>query len=416
MAKKRFKESDVAEIGGIFEDDLYVKGVDELVAWAAVTSKKFKEALNTGKGMKGWWNAVREIAAHRLREANSETGLGFLMRKGIQSAAMDWYNLVAPVYKDYTEHAGSNGMVEFYAPLYPSVLPDRVMRGQEYPEGRIVGEDSNILNEKFGGIESFERELFDDDQTGQIKQRSKNLGQGMGHTESIWASSRYIGAARTYQNIVVPASRYSTTNTDGTTITGPFSTSLFGATGNRPTTYGTLNIGRFTKGYVTLLNAVDPLGNKIIVNPDYLLVSSFDVVSGDLLLNSPSYPGVIGPSDYSSNPAILGGTSNVSGANLGVLGGQIGSWNSHNPFKGLGIKLCVERFFPDWAWAMGQKRGLIYQERDPLEIQQEAPNSGNSFSADVYRYKSRKRFNVEWAGGGSRFAYLGNNGDSTGTL
>ncbi len=77
----------------------------------------------------------------------------------------------------------------------------------------------------------------------------------------------------------------------------------------------------------------------------------------------------------------------------------------------------IERYLPDWAWSLLEaNKGFIFQTRDELEITEENRNSGSYFDFDVIRYKSRKRFNIDWVGGGSRFAYLGNDGTVTGSL
>jgi len=415
-----FTEQQIEAIGGLHESDRrYPEDqLNALVPLAGASCRRFSEALKQGRGIKQWWKAAQE-ASSKLREANSETALGFLVRKGVQVEANDWYRTSPAVWRDYCRVAGSNTLAEWYAPLYPTTIADEVNRGTRFPEARIIGEDSVLRNRKFGLTISVERELFDDDQTGQIRQRAEVLGQSMGVTESIWAAFRFLGSARTYANITVPASAYATTDINGTAVSTPFSTTIYGSSsGNRPSTFSTLNVGRLKRAYTTSLNAVDPLSNKIVVNPDCLLVSSQDALNGKMLIEPGAYPGVPGQSDTTAaaNPVIAGDTS-AAGADSGVLAGHPGGAFANNPFRGMGIKLCVERYLPDWAWAFGESgKGLVFQERDPLEVVQEAPNSGNWFDFDSIRWRSRRRFIVDWVGGGSRFWYLGNDGTVTGIL
>jgi hypothetical protein len=357
---------------------------------------------------KRWLRASME-AARVMREANPETALAFLLRKGIQTLANDWYIVVPKEWQDYALVAQSDAVAEWYGPLYASTVAGRVVRGERFPEGKIIGEDSVLVNQKFGLIESFDRELFDDDQTGQIRQRAARLGQSMAVTENAYAALRFIGAAASYSNLVVPASNYTTVDFSGNPVTGsPWSSTLHqtgaGAYGNRPTSYVALGLNPLKQGWSDLLNAKDPQQNKIIVNPNTLLHSSMDALHAPLLVQPPAgvpyYPAVIGASG-----------STASNASSGFPGGVFGA----NPFMGLGIKPVLARFLPSWAWALGERaKGFTFQERNPLEVIQEAPASGAAFDVDAFRFRSRRRFEADWIGGGSRFWWLGNDGSVTG--
>jgi hypothetical protein len=352
-----------------------------------------------------WLNAAME-ASRRVREAHPETALAFLLRKGIQTLANDWYVSVPREWQDYALVASSDAVAEWYGPLYGSTIAGRVARGDRYPEGRIIGEDSVLVNFKFGLIESFDRELFDDDQTGQIKQRSQRLGQGMAITENAYAALRFIGAAASYANLTVPASNYTTIDVDGNAVTGPWSATLHHSYGNRPSAYAAMALNPLKQAWSDLLNAKDPLGNKIITNPGVLLHSSMDALHAPLLVQPPQgvpyYPAPVGAS----------GLTNATAAS-GYPGGAFGA----NPFMGLGIKPVLARFLPDWAWALGEKgKGFVFQERNPLEVIQEASASGAAFEVDAFRYRSRRRFECDWIGGGSRFWWLGNDGTVTGSF
>lgn len=416
MKKLQFKEADITAIGGrLFEQDMYVRGLEELVPLAAVTSQKFVEALGNGS-IKSWLSGMRE-ACGRLREAQSETALGFLLRKGVQVVANSWYNTTPRAWQQYSLINGSNAVAEWYAPLYGSVIAGLVPRGVQFPEGRTTGEDSALVNQKFGLVESFDRELFDDDQTGQIRDRARNLGASMGVTESVWASSRLLGPARTYANLTVPVSTYSTTNSAGTSITTPFSTTLYtGTAGNRPSTYFNLGANALKVALVALYNAVDPLQNRIVTNPNRLVVSTQDSLNADMLLAAGAYPAIPGQSGTTAaTQNVIGGTTSAAGATQGAFVGFPGGSFAPNPFAGLGITKVLERYLPDWAWVLGEQgKGFVFQERDALEIAQEAPNSGANFSFDSIRYRSRRRFEADWVGGGSRFWYMGDDGTVAG--
>lgn len=354
----------------------------------------------------GRWLEAAMRAVGRLREAHSVSALGFLTRKGVQLIANDWYRQTPAVYDQYVLTNDSTTYAEWYAPLYPSQVAGKVGRGGRFPEGRVIGEESNLVNQKFGLIESFERELFDDDQTGQIRTRSANLGQSMRVTESFYNIRRFIGLAATMGELQVTASRYATINYAGAAVTAPWSKSLYAsARGNRPQSYAALTLTSLKEAYSTLLQAQDPLGNRIIVAPDTLIVSVFDALHAPLLVKPPQgvpyYPAIPGESG-----AKFGGTG-TTGASSGFPGGIMGA----NPFIGLGINPVVERYSPDWFAAFGQKaRGFVMQNRDPLEVIQEDPASGDAFNFDAFRFRSRRRFESDWITGGSRFWYLINPG------
>lgn len=416
-----FKEADLKAVGGLSPRDRTMPALEEIMQLALVAVPQFKEAVGGRIGPRGVsrWFAAAQHACQRMREANGEGALGFLLRKGVQTIANDWYQAAPGAWRQYCEIVGSDGVAEWYAPLYPSTLPAPVDRAGEFPKARVQGEESALVNVKFGAIEPFERELFDDDKTGQIRQRASRLGAAMPVTESVWAASRFIGAARTYANLVVPASRYTTTDINGTAVTGPWSSTLYSAsTGNRPATYLPLNIGRLKVAYQASINAVDPLQNKLVITPNVLLHSAMDALNVEMLLAPGAYPGVMGQSDAAAaNAPVIGGTVSAAGVNQGVLAGYPGGAFAPNPFAKLGIKGVMERYLADWAWALGEGgKGIVFQERDPLEITQEAPNTGSNFTFDVIQFRSRRRFEVDWVGGGSRFWYLGNDGTATGVL
>ena len=355
---------------------------------------------------KKWLRAARE-SVRKLREAQAESAFGFLLRKGVQTLANDWYITIPSEWRDYAQVASSNGYGEWYAPLYGSVIAKRVPRGERYPEGRTVGEDSLLVNYKFGLVESFDRELFDDDQTGQIRERATRLGMSMALAENVYAAIRFIGSAGSYAGLDVPASNYTTTNTLGAAVTGPWSATLYGAAGNRPSSYAALGLTVLKAAWSGLLNARDPLNNKIITRPDTLLVSDRDALHAPMLVSPPAgvpyYPAPIGLASQTAATAASGSAG----------GGVFGA----NPFLGLGITPRVIRFLAEWAWALGEKgKGFVFQERDPLEVIQEVAGSGASFEVDGYRFRSRRRFEADWIGGGSRFWHLGNDGTVAGSF
>lgn len=340
--------------------------------------------------------AVRNY--QRLREANPAQAFGQLLRAGIQTLANSWYQDTVVEWPTYIQEYPSSKRQEHHAPLHRSGFPKRVGPGVPYDEQSVVGEDVEIVNHKYMGGESFERELFDDDQSGQIRDRAGSLGSAMRVLEEAYVAGRIHGTAFTVGGDSYPASNVSTVNANGTTITTPFSVNLYATSvGNRPATYTQLSFPSLKTGFTALLNGVNPKGVKMMIRPDTLLVSSQDVVNVRTFLNSTWYPAVQGLGGETANSA----TSGVAGSN-----------SANNPFKGM-LNAASNLFLPSWAWYLVQSnRGPVFQRRDPMEIVQENPQAGASFQNDVYRFRSRSRWEFEWID--PRFWYEGNDGSVAG--
>lgn len=316
-----------------------------------------------------------------LKEAIAETAFGQLLRAGIQLIANNWYNVVPVIYPGIVQEVSSDKRQEWYAPLYRPQLPKFVPNGGTFEESRIMGVDRELVNVKYGRIESFEKELFDDDQTGQIRQRAGYMGENMKILEEIYVSGRLTGAQLVFGDVTIPASNYTTVDTTGATR-GLYSTQV----GNRPGTFHTLGQTYIEEADVALTNMLDPLGNRIMVLPNTLVVATDLKFTAAKLINSslqPSVPNV-------SAPGATGWTETI------------------NPLQGL-YKLQVARFLPAKSWyLMEAKKGLIFQRRDPLEVIQELPASGQAFEQDAYRFRTRARFECDWIE--CRFCFQGNDG------
>lgn len=320
--------------------------------------------------------------SRRLREANAESAFGQLLRAGIQTYAINSYQTVPVVYPDMVTEVSSRRFQEYYAPLFRPNLPKRVDRGQEFQENPVLGLSRQLINQKVGMIESFERELFDDDQTGQIKNRASQMGENFKIMEEIYVMLKVIGSGGTIQGVQVdPDVTYSDTVPAGFVGTGSYNTSK----GNRPATFVRLSQANLEAADISLMNIVDDLGNKFLVSPNTLTVSPIDKFVGAKLLNS------------TLQPSVPAATADATGYTMTI-----------NPLQGL-YKLLVSRFLTSKAWLLGDpKKCMVFQRRDPLEIIQENPASGVSFSMEVYRFKSRSRFEVGMID--SRFMYMGDDG------
>jgi hypothetical protein len=333
---------------------------------------------------------LREAMFRRMREAVAESSFPQLLRAGVQQFMFDAYQTVPTIFQDLVRVVSSNKYEELYAPLYNSELPVEVLPGEAFPDSRIVGLDVHVRNRKFGRLLAFQRELVDDDQTGQISQRAANLGQMM----------RYIEELEVIRAIVEAVDTFNKVETTGYTE----------AIGNTPKTPGALSQAALEEADIALQNMVDPLGNFMLVMPDTVLVSPSDKFNLLKLLNSTLQPSV---------PGAAGET--ISNAKGGTTGWTM-TWN---PLQGE-YTAKVSRFVPgkstslggpglkgpgldkaNGAWfLMETKKSVVFQDREGLEIIQENPAGGAAFQFDEYRYRIRRRFNAKTID--TRFIWRGN--------
>lgn len=308
-----------------------------------------------------------------LSEANSASTFAYLLRSAVQEFANQPYQDLPVIYPNFVTEVNSRRRSEVYGGLYRGNMPRETDAGEEFQDQSFKGFEREIVNVKFGHIETFERELFDDDQTGQVRQRAANLGEGFRIFEEIFVLSRLFGLTRTEEGVQVTPSSYNATGG------GPFTTTI----GNRPATYARLNATTLEAAHVAARSITDPVGRKFLSIPNQLIVSPIDEFAAYTLVNSPNQGNL---------------TSSATAMMVNPLQGRYTVFSSP--------------FIPSKAWMLGDpKRGFVFQRRDPLEIVQENPASGRSFLAEVYAFRARSRFNADWIE--PRYVFLGNDGTGT---
>lgn len=296
---------------------------------------------------RGFWKKMEEATGESVREANVSSSLGQLLRYGVQQFMFDAYKDVNTVYQDVVNIVPSSNRQEWYAPLYGAEVPFDVAPGGNYEDSRLQGLDTVVVNKKVGRILSVQKELFDDDQTGQIGTRASKLGKRVRYKEEF---------------DVMTALRAATYNT---TI------------GNAPASNVALSQPALEQADIALQAIRDPLGNRIAVEPGLLLVDPTNKFNAAKLLNSSLQPSVPGASGETAGSAASGGTG----------------WTmTINALQGL-YDLRVSRFLGAGDWfLMEAKTSIPFQERAPLSVTQEDPNSGKSFENDLFRWKVSRRY------------------------
>jgi len=304
----------------------------------------------TKRNGKDFWAKLEGVCGESLREATPASALGQLYRYGVQQFMFDAYKAVPVIYPDIVQMIPSSNRQEWYAPLYSPELPEEVAPGGPISDSRVQGLDTVLINKKVARIFAMPIEAISDDQTGQLAKRPSKMGQRVRYKEEFDVMAAVRGAT------------YSTT------------------IGNRFAANASLTQPNLELADIALQGIRDPLGQRIMVMPSYLLVSTSDKFNAAKLLNSslqPSIPGAAGSETIGD-----------------AASGQTGWTMTVNPLQGL-YKLGVSRFLGSGDWFLMEERTSIpFQEREPLSVVQEDPNSGKSFDNDLNRWKARRRYQV----------------------
>lgn len=346
----------------------------------------------------------------RLKEAHPASAFGQLLRAGVQTIANDWYTQQPKTWNGYAGSNPSDKFEEVYGPLFGARPMRQVGYGNPALESEIVGDKTILMNLQFGGMESFEEALVEDDQTGQFRQRAQALGTSANTTENFYVAQRFVTLAGTLGDLNVAASTFTSPDITGVQR-GPWSKLLYGpALGNRLAAYKALDGAGLKDAKSIARRAVDPLGVKIVINIDTLLISAMDEENAIILTGKDLSGARLSPwmsFQPGTSAQFVGGGS----ADGGTPGGAIGAAYAANPFA-QGLQPVVEKYLPNWLWAIGQKgMGLIMQTRKSPEVVQEIPNSGPHFTSRVIRYAIFSRFEADWIG--NRHWVLGNPGELT---
>lgn len=307
--------------------------------------------------------------ASKLKEAQAELAFGALLRAGVQNIFNSNYQAVELTYKAAVREASSNKRAEYYAPLERVGFPKRIPKGDSYPETNFKGLDVELVNQKEGLMIAFERELMDDDMTGQIADRSAQLGANSAIKEEAYVWNRMFAGSLSLDGETLPLSE---------TYATPFSTTgIHGAgLGVNALADGRLSQSQLMAGWILALGMKDQSGRPFVMMPKLLAVSKQDTFLAKVLLQS------------DQNPSM----SSTQTADIG----KAGSINSINPIQNL-VGYVVSRFIPDYgAMLIDPGKGFIFQRRDPIEVVQENPQSGPAFSQDVFRYKTRSRWEADF--------------------
>lgn len=351
------------------------KGIARDAAHVGITDwKKVMDWKRRDFSVRAFREAAYKAAA--LREAHAELAFGQLLRAGVQNTFNDIYQAVEVTYTAAVREVASNKRQEFYAPLERVGFPKRVEKGASFPETSFKGLDIELINFKSGLMLAFERELIDDDMTGQIVQRAGQLGENARIYEEayVWARMMNDSSASLDGEPLPVSATYSTVYSDA--VAGGLHGSGRGVNSLPTASSARLSQSSIQAGWILAKKMLDQSGRPMVVTPKLLAVSPQDVFFAEILMNS------------AQNPS----SSSTASADIG----KVGSINSINPIKNL-VGVVSSRFIKDYgALLIDSGKGFVFQRRDATEMVQENPQSGPAFSQEVFRYRLRSRWEADF--------------------
>lgn len=333
------------------------------------------------------WTTLKE----KLIEADSASSFPQFLRAGLQSIVNGMYAATEVTYTDWVTVTSSNKDTELYAPNHGVSFPRQVGRQEKYPEVGVASLDLELKNLKFGAIYALEKELLNDDQSGTFAQQAGLLGEYMAILAEVLCYGKLASVANMqYIDYAIPQSE----TKPSYEAAYPWSTALKGGGATKPAAFGALNQANLQAGFIALMNQKNLQGIKMQVKPKRIIIGPNKQFDASVLLNSAYYP---------------------SGA---ATAGAVGGAFAINTLKGI-ADMTVSRFLfkndgtvdgtsSAWYLVDDSKPFFILQQREPVSITQEDPNSGASFETDVVRFKGTCRMNADWID--PRFAWQGSDG------
>lgn len=348
----------------------------------------------------GWsWKAFRESLARKaqegkIREADTSSAFSQFLIAGILQNMAGAYMKAEVSYQDWVTVIPTKLAETPYAAIQGLAFPREVGSQSPYPVVGAGAYNGKLRARKFGSMYELEKELLEDDQTGMFKQQSGELGEYLQLLTEVLVYGKLASVANaSYAGFDVGTSETKPSYEAVWPWTPP-ATPFVGGGFNRPASYGALTDANLKAGLRTLQQQKNLLGQVLPVKAKRVLISPYYEFDLAVLLNSAYYP---------------------AGAQAaGVTGGAF----SINSLKGV-ADVTMSYFMPDnsgvfgnlskaWYLVDDSKPWFQVHMRSPIALEQEAPNSGQSFDRDIIRFKANTRLNADVID--PRFAWRGSDG------
>ena len=382
----------------------------KLANWALNNpdTKKFREGLKKKTGIDvlkdtDKFPAMKEGFSwtkfhDKLREADSGSMYPLFLVAGVLQNVIGMYQVAKPSYMDWCTVTPTKLKATPVAPLHGISFPREVGEQMPYPVSQTAALSLQFVARKYGTMLEMTHELIEDDQTGQFKMLSGQLGEYLQLVTEVLCYGRFqsVNANQAYSGF---APGISETQPSGES-NWPFATQaspFIGGGWNDAATKAAPTVANLELGMIQLRQQKNLLGVLMPVNPKRIIASPKYMFDLSVVLNSAFFP------------AVPSATAGATGANFGI-----------NPLKGI-ADLTISPFLFDntgqaantsLAWYLFDDSKPAFQllMREPVSVTQETPTSGQSFERDVVRFKCSTRMIADWVD--PRFAYRGSDGSA----
>lgn len=310
-----------------------------------------------------------------IKEAATRSEFYSFMNVALKTLLFKAYRMTPTTYQKLVRFEDSTKAKEGYPSLGSAGLPVKVGEGEPFPERNIPKSDFvEITNFKFGEIMAITQELIDDDQTSQIRMIPSDLGKAHAKFEDKTVYSVINGNPAVYDSQL-----FFSLNHPGYTG-GP----AIGANDNIYT-----NVTMTANAIAVVIGMISLWRGH--VDDDILDVSATDLVVPANLLHTAN---ILTQSEFIGLAYAAG-----------VLGPGAATAQARNPIRNNGLGVISSPRLDatsglDW-YVKTDFPGLVFQWRQRLKVLQEDERSGERFSRDVNRWKSKVRFGfkvVNWRG------------------
>ena len=345
------------------------------------------------------WTKFRGQLDEQLREADSGSMYPLFLVAGVLQNVVGMYQIAKPSYQDWVTVTNTNLADTPVAPLHGLSFPREVGEQMPYPVSQTAALSLKFHARKYGTMLEMTKELIEDDQTGQFKMLSGQLGEYLqlvtevlvyGRLQSVNLNQSYSG----FKPGISETQPSGESNWPWTTDLAPFIGGGFNSAGGSFAAYGGPTVANLELGMIALKQQKNLLGVLIPVNPKRIIISPKYMFDVAVVLNSAYYPAV-------------GGNAGTTGTTFSV-----------NPLKGIADATVSPFLFDNTGTAANTSKAWYIVDdskpwfqlvmRTPVSVEQETPTSGQSFERDVVRFKCSTRMIADHVD--PRFAWRGSDG------
>jgi hypothetical protein len=372
-----------------------------------ILSDKMKESgmldiFSPGFSLKGLIESVQK-GCRGIREANVAGTVQQFLRAGIQLGINPLYQKVETTWDGLYQSLPSNKAVELYAAAFRSSFPKLKGFGEEPDQAVISGLDIQVPNRFVAKkLLTIGKDLVLFDQTNQVQQQAQQIAENFPIFSDSHAVGRFISNSATGSYAVLDANGdavpVSATGAQAGESTWPYNVAFTNGAGkNRLTTFTAASYETIIQLRAMARQMKDPLGHKMLVNPETIWCGVGLTDGFELMLKSALWPSTASISSVASGGAVKTDMA-------------IGVQHADNILKGK-YNLVDSIWLPNTAYGICQAaKGFIKQVVQPVKVAVENPMSGASFLLGGTRYLIDEIWTYEWIE--PRYSLLGSEGSA----